>query len=92
MVAISCRPIINNNHHHYPQCNRALGSLKDKEKFKFGNEQAETWEHLRTQNSGEGEVGETFSKGRVYSSEGSFLLSARWPALMERAEAEGRGT
>ena len=31
------------------------------------------------------------AKEGVYSSEGSFLLIARWPALTERAEAEGRG-
>ena len=64
MVAISCRPIINNNHHRHPQRCLTLESFKDKEKFEFGSEQAETREHPRTQNSGEGEVGEMLSKGR----------------------------
>lgn len=77
---------IHNECHHYSQHCPAWGCLKDKEKFKLGSEPEKTGEHLRTQNSGEGEVGETLSQGK------GVFFRRQLPAQsqMARPDQEGR--
>lgn len=61
-------------------------SLKNKEKLKLGTEQEEIREHLRTEKSGKGEVGEMLSKGRC------LLFRRELPAQSQMAgpDQEGR--